>query len=78
VLAAQGDSRSSGGGVAGEAQTGPDGSLEGEAALPATEGAGPGVGLVPLIILMAAVALIALGLGVGAGRSFKRPSGPFF
>jgi hypothetical protein len=74
VLAAQawGDGGSTDGGVAGEAQTGPDG----EGAFPATEGAGPGVGLVPLIILTAAVALIALGLGVGAGRSFKRPSGP--
>jgi hypothetical protein len=81
VLAARPSSQTGGqatdGGVLGQAETGPDGGLEGAAAFPAAEGSEPGVGLVPVIFLLAAVGLIALGLGIGAGRSFKRPSGPF-
>lgn len=59
---------------------GPDGMEpnggEGQAALPAVDEPGDGVGLLPLVGLLAGVGLIALGLGVGAGRTLRRPPGP--
>jgi hypothetical protein len=54
----------------------PDGGAEGEAAFPALDEDGDGVGVLPLVALLAAVGLIALGIGVGAGRTLRRPPDP--
>ncbi|MGH3061387.1 MAG: hypothetical protein ACRDNA_08255 [Gaiellaceae bacterium] len=83
VLAAQSSPSGRGdpppdGGVLGQGATASGSSAEGQSAFPATEDADGGVGLVPLVGLLAAVGLIALGVGVGAGRSLRRPPGPLF
>ncbi|HEU4448689.1 MAG TPA: hypothetical protein VFR63_01745, partial [Gaiellaceae bacterium] len=57
------------GGVLGLDATGPDGGLEGTAALPAGGDEGSAAsGLLPIAILLLGAGLIAVGLALGAGR----------